>query len=82
MPHLIDPLPKTMLAIEIIEPGGPEKLSPTKLPLIKPPKLHLLVKVSAAGVNRPDIAKRLNFDYTILSANKISVSHPSALFCI
>ncbi|WP_181994942.1 efflux RND transporter permease subunit, partial [Arsenophonus endosymbiont of Bemisia tabaci] len=26
------------------------------------------------------IAKRLNFDYTILSANKISVSHPSALF--
>ncbi|WP_238334484.1 single-stranded DNA-binding protein, partial [Arsenophonus endosymbiont of Bemisia tabaci] len=27
-----------------------------------------------------NIAKRLNFDYTILSANKISVSHPSALF--
>ncbi|CAA2929425.1 Iron-sulfur cluster assembly scaffold protein IscU [Arsenophonus endosymbiont of Bemisia tabaci Q2] len=26
------------------------------------------------------IAKRLNFDYTILSPNKISVSHPSALF--
>ncbi|CAA2930732.1 hypothetical protein [Arsenophonus endosymbiont of Bemisia tabaci] len=26
------------------------------------------------------IAKRLNFDYTILSAKKISVSHPSALF--
>ncbi|CAA2931076.1 Guanine/hypoxanthine permease GhxQ [Arsenophonus endosymbiont of Bemisia tabaci Q2] len=26
------------------------------------------------------IAKRLNFDYTILSANKISVAHPSPLF--
>ncbi|CAA2930791.1 Multidrug resistance protein D [Arsenophonus endosymbiont of Bemisia tabaci Q2] len=26
------------------------------------------------------IAKRFNFDYTILSANKISVSHPSGLF--
>ncbi|CAA2929740.1 hypothetical protein ARSQ2_00845 [Arsenophonus endosymbiont of Bemisia tabaci Q2] len=26
------------------------------------------------------ITKRLNFDYTILSAKKISVSHPSALF--
>lgn len=59
MPHLIDPLPKTMLAIEIIEPGGPEKLSPTQLPLIKPPKSHLLVKVAAAGVNRPDIFQRM-----------------------
>ncbi|WP_420837713.1 ogr/Delta-like zinc finger family protein [Arsenophonus endosymbiont of Bemisia tabaci] len=27
-----------------------------------------------------NIAKRLNFDYTILSANKISMSHPSVLF--
>ncbi|WP_255487715.1 hypothetical protein [Arsenophonus endosymbiont of Bemisia tabaci] len=26
--------------------------------------------------------KNIYFDYTILNANKISVSHPSALFCI
>lgn len=48
-----------MLAIEIIEPGGPEKLSSTQLPLIKPSKSHLLVKVAAAGINRPDIFQRM-----------------------
>lgn len=28
--HHIDALPKTMLAIEIVGPGGPEKLKPTQ----------------------------------------------------
>ncbi|WP_440866416.1 hypothetical protein [Symbiopectobacterium purcellii] len=31
---------------------------------------------------RPDIAKRLNFDYTIWTENKLSVSQPISLFLL
>ncbi|HJR60051.1 MAG TPA: NAD(P)H-quinone oxidoreductase [Vicinamibacterales bacterium] len=50
-----------MLAIEISQPGGPEVLQPVERPL---PELHagdrhdLLIRVEAAGVNRPDIMQR------------------------
>jgi NADPH2:quinone reductase len=51
-------IPETMTAIEISEPGGPEVLKPKLLPSPKPGPGQMLVKVAAAGVNRPDVAQR------------------------
>ncbi len=48
----------TMTAIAIREPGGPDVLEPVKLPVPVPGKGQLLVRVRAAGVNRPDILQR------------------------
>jgi putative PIG3 family NAD(P)H quinone oxidoreductase len=53
-----DPLPATMTAIEIREPGGPEVLIPATRPLPQPGPGEILVKVAAAGVNRPDVLQR------------------------
>ncbi|WP_118987753.1 NAD(P)H-quinone oxidoreductase [Photorhabdus sp. CRCIA-P01] len=55
----INSLPQYMLAISIIKPGGPEKLHLVQVPLPRPGKGYLLVKVAAAGVNRPDIFQRM-----------------------
>ncbi len=52
-------VPETMTCVEISEPGGPEVLKPTKRPVPKPAKGEVLIKVRAAGVNRPDIAQRV-----------------------
>ena len=52
-------LPATMRAIEISGPGGPEVLVPTERPLPQPKSGEILVKVAAAGVNRPDILQRM-----------------------
>ncbi len=51
-------LPEFMTAIEISKFGGPDVLKPRQLPLppIKPGEI--LIKVAAAGVNRPDIMQR------------------------
>ncbi len=54
-----EPLPATMTAIEIREPGGPEVLVPTSRPRPDPGPGEVLVKVAAAGVNRPDVLQRL-----------------------
>jgi len=51
-------LPDTMTAIEISTPGGPDVLRPKAYPVPKPGPGQVLVKVAAAGVNRPDIAQR------------------------
>ncbi len=51
-------LPQDMTAIEISEPGGPDVLKAKILPLPTPGPGQMLVKVSAAGVNRPDVAQR------------------------
>lgn len=51
-------LPETMRAIEIAEPGGPEALTPTERPVPAPADGEVLIRVAAAGVNRPDIAQR------------------------
>jgi NADPH:quinone reductase len=51
-------IPETMTAIEISEPGGPEVLKPKLLPSPRPGRGQMLVKVAAAGVNRPDVAQR------------------------
>lgn len=47
-----------MLAIEIQHPGGPEVLRPAFHPVPKPGPGEILIKVAAAGVNRPDILQR------------------------
>ncbi|MDM4769968.1 NAD(P)H-quinone oxidoreductase [Solimonas sp. SE-A11] len=48
----------SMNVIEIREPGGPDVLQPGKRPLPVPREGELLIKVSAAGVNRPDVLQR------------------------
>ncbi|MCY4191165.1 MAG: NAD(P)H-quinone oxidoreductase, partial [Rhodospirillaceae bacterium] len=50
--------PPTMNAIEITTHGGPEVLKPVTRPVPKPKEGEILVKVAAAGVNRPDLAQR------------------------
>ena len=47
-----------MKAIEIRVPGGPEVLQLTELPEPQVGKGQVLVKVHAAGVNRPDVLQR------------------------
>ena len=47
-----------MLAIAIREPGGPEVLVPVERPLPSPAAGEVLIKVQAAGVNRPDVLQR------------------------
>jgi len=51
-------LPETMTAIEIREPGGPEVLVPATRPVPRPGAGEVLIKVAAAGVNRPDVLQR------------------------
>lgn len=55
---MTEALPETMTAIEIREPGGPEVLVPGTRPLPRPGEGEVLVKVAAAGVNRPDVLQR------------------------
>jgi putative PIG3 family NAD(P)H quinone oxidoreductase len=48
-----------MIAIEIREPGGPDVLVPVERPTPIPAAGEVLIKVAAAGVNRPDVFQRL-----------------------
>src|SRR5688572_28772983 len=48
----------TMLAIEIREPGEPDVLVPVERPTPQPAAGEVLIKVAAAGVNRPDVLQR------------------------
>lgn len=50
--------PKTMTCIEISEPGGPEVLKPATRPVPDAAAGEVLIKVLAAGVNRPDCFQR------------------------
>jgi NADPH2:quinone reductase len=52
-------LPAEMSAIGIREPGGPHVLVPERRPLPRPGAGEVLIKVAAAGVNRPDVMQRL-----------------------
>ncbi|WP_332812320.1 NAD(P)H-quinone oxidoreductase [Sphingomonas sp.] len=54
-----DSLPDTMVAIDPQQAGGPEVLVPVERPLPSAGPGELLVRVAAAGVNRPDVAQRL-----------------------
>src|SRR5438552_11966085 len=51
-------LPSRMTAIAIRAPVGPEMTVPEQRPLPQPGAGEVLVKVAAAGVNRPDVMQR------------------------
>jgi NADPH:quinone reductase len=51
-------LPVEMTVVEIAAPGGPEQLKPAKRAVPKPGDQEVLVRVAAAGVNRPDVMQR------------------------
>ena len=52
-------IPKEMRAVEITQPGGPEVLKSGVRPVPAPKANEILIKVAAAGVNRPDILQRM-----------------------
>jgi putative PIG3 family NAD(P)H quinone oxidoreductase len=51
-------LPSRMTVIAIKAPGGPEMLVPEERAITPPGPGEVLVKVAAAGVNRPDVRQR------------------------
>ena len=51
-------LPAQMTVIGISKPGGPEVLLPERRGVPRPGPGEILIKVAAAGVNRPDVAQR------------------------
>ena len=51
-------VPATMICIGLPTPGGPEALIPEMRPMPQPAEGEVLVKVAAAGVNRPDVLQR------------------------
>lgn len=52
-------IPATMTAIDPEKPGGPEVLVAAERPVPQPKADEVLVRVEAAGVNRPDVLQRL-----------------------
>jgi len=52
-------LPEKMRAVEISKPGGPDVLTLVERPLPQPKPHEILVKVAAAGINRPDVLQRM-----------------------
>jgi NADPH2:quinone reductase len=52
---------QTMIAIDPAGPGGPEVLQPVERPVPTPGPGEVLIRVAAAGVNRPDVMQRLGF---------------------
>ena len=51
-------IPETMTCVEIAEPGGPDQLRTTTRPVPQPATGEVLIKVAAAGINRPDVVQR------------------------
>tara|TARA_R110001599_G_scaffold94715_4_gene246104 strand:+ start:334 stop:1359 length:1026 start_codon:yes stop_codon:yes gene_type:complete len=47
-----------MNVIEIVEPGAPQVLRPATRPLPEPGAGELRIRVSASGINRPDVLQR------------------------
>ena len=54
-------LPDQMRAVAVATPGGPEALKPTTRPRPSPREGEILLRVAAAGVNRPDVLQRQGF---------------------
>src|ERR1700738_366077 len=54
----MSPVPTRMTTIVIRAPGGPDMLVPEERPVPLPGAHEVLVKVAAAGVNRPDVMQR------------------------
>ncbi len=57
--ELAEMLPKTMIAMDCSTPGGPDALRAIDLPLPVPAEGEVLIRVAAAGVNRPDLLQRM-----------------------
>lgn len=53
--------PATMTHITTTGPGGPDVLVPTAGPVPSPHADEVLIRVAAAGVNRPDVAQRAGY---------------------
>ena len=51
-------IPARMTAIEIGTPGPPEVLRPVSRPVPQPAAHEVLIRVAAAGINRPDVLQR------------------------
>jgi len=51
-------IPSQMTAIGIPVPGGPDALVPEQRPVPVPGEDEVLIRVAAAGVNRPDVLQR------------------------
>ncbi len=51
-------IPAEMTVTEIAAPGGPEELKSARRPTPTPGEGEVLVRVAAAGVNRPDVMQR------------------------
>ena len=51
-------MPKTMQAVAIAQPGGPEVLVPVTRPIPEPAHGQVVIRVAWAGVNRPDALQR------------------------
>lgn len=56
---MADSIPTMMQAISITEPGGPAVLRAIDLPVPRPGPSEVLIRIAAAGVNRPDVLQRL-----------------------
>jgi putative PIG3 family NAD(P)H quinone oxidoreductase len=56
--QIMEKLPAQMTVIGISKPGGPEVLLPETRSVPAPGANEILIKVAAAGVNRPDVAQR------------------------
>jgi NADPH:quinone reductase len=54
----MEKLPAQMTVVAISKPGGPEVLIPETRPVPQPGPDEILIKVEAAGVNRPDVSQR------------------------
>lgn len=52
-------VPETMRAIDPEKPGGPEVLVPVERPVPTPGEGEVLIKVAAAGINRPEVMQRM-----------------------
>ncbi|MGE5156823.1 MAG: NAD(P)H-quinone oxidoreductase [Gemmatimonas sp.] len=54
----MEKLPAQMTVVAISKPGGPDVLVPETRPVPQPAPDEILIKVAAAGVNRPDVSQR------------------------
>lgn len=52
-------LPESMAFVELDGFGGPEVLKPAQMAVPQPGEKEILIKVAAAGINRPDVQQRL-----------------------
>lgn len=56
---MTEPLPDEMNVIEIEKPGGPEMLRLARRPVPQPVGNEILLRIHAAGVNRPEVLQRM-----------------------